>query len=1260
MGRPERPVDPDAGPVQALAWQLRQVRAAGGQPSYRSMARRANYSPSTLAEAASGERLPTLDVTLAYVRACEGDEDRWRALWHETARIVADRSDEGRAQDSGECPYRGLLTFQTADAKWFFGRSRLVARLLDRIDRLPVVGVFGPSGVGKSSLLRAGLLGAVQADAATADRWRTALMTPTEHPLDALVAQIARIAVVEPTRLGEQLQEDPAALEIAVRGALVTGPDQTRLLLVVDQFDEVFTLCPDPAERVRFLDALLDLAVGHQRRTTVVLGVRADFLPHVARYAGLVDALSGDAQVLVGPATPDELREMIVEPAEGAGCTVHADLLTTVLADAAREPGALAFLSHALRETWQARDGARLTLAGYRATGGVRGAIAQTAERIYESLAPEQRAVARQVFLRLCTLGDGTDDTRRPINRAELDGIADPGTLAEVLAHLAAGRLVVLDAGTVDMAHEILIRGWPRLHRWLTDDRAGLAEHRRLTAAALAWEALGRDNGALLRGASLESARTWSDAHPGELNRLEAEFLDASGALAADARRAAARRIRMRRALVAVTAVLSLLAVGGGAAAVYGQRAADDQRTLAISHELSLKARSLLATDPDLAGLLAVEAHRLHPDADTRGAVLAAAAAARRRIELNTGGPVIWKVAISPDARQVAAAGADGVVTLWDVRGRRAAATYTEHRDGVPPGESRYARAVAFSRDGRLLASVARAPGLAPGAGSVVVRDVTTGRRVLDQRRPALTGAMAFSADGSHVAIGLGDGGVELFEVANGTSRILPLGGLRVRSLAFDAARRLLVASAGGATQPSVWDVATGAPVAAIPVEDVHTVTFVADTATVVTGSARTGVRLWDVVPGTAVLRSELPQPLFARDVSEPSGDRIAVVDHDGVVTVWDLRVRQPVARYRDRHRAEALALALGGDGELLVSAGLGGTIVVRESAVPPFGGHTAAVTDIEVEPAGTRAASGGADRTVRLWDQAGHLLATLADHPDEVQSIAFDPRGRRLAVVSRDNTLTVWDIERSHRLAVLPFAGTAAATAVAVDPEGRDVTVAAFGRFRWSLDAAGRLTARPISNPAIVATALVYTPDGRSLVSTSPTSGLLIWDVETDRQQVSVRTGQGAVLDVAVSPDSTLIATAGADRTVRLFDRNGAAVAVLTGHSAPVQAVAFSRDGRTIAAAGADGSIVVWDVASRRTVANLTGHGERVQGLAFTAAGDVLSGADDGRIIRWSLDVPAAVARICREVGRDLTRAEWRTYVGAAPYRRACPGDAG
>ncbi|MEU5694965.1 XRE family transcriptional regulator [Actinosynnema sp. NPDC020468] len=570
MPRGERPLDVGDSPLLKFAADLRSLRDKAGGHSYRQLGARAHYSATTLSDAAGGRKLPTLAVTLAYVRACEGDVIEWEDRWH---RVAAEVAPPEPTTEDAHPPYAGLAAFQPEDAEWFFGRDRVLEDLDARIAARRFVGVFGASGAGKSSLLRAGLVPRFAG--------RTVVTTPSES---------------------------------GVRSDLL---DLTCDLLIVDQFEEVFTLCPDAEQRAEYIDTLLDATC------RVVVGVRADFYGHCAAHPRLVEALT-DGQLLLGPMGPEELRQAIMQPAVKASCTVETALVSRLIADATGQAGVLPLMSHALLETWRRRRGTTLTLPGYEAAGGVQHAIAQTAERTYTSLEKQQRALARQVFLRLTSLGDGTEDTKRRVPRTELDPDVDVDVVLDRLAH---ARLLSLDRDSVEIAHEALIRSWPRLRGWLADDRDALRTMRQLTEAAATWDSLARDPDALYRGTRLDTAVEWAHRDGVRTSARERDFLADSLAARDRERKTAHRRTRRLRQLVALLLVLLVFASGAVVLAIRAQKTVAEERNRSVAWYVASGAQSKRDSDPHLANQLAIVAYRLSPTDDLRDGVLSAYAA---------------------------------------------------------------------------------------------------------------------------------------------------------------------------------------------------------------------------------------------------------------------------------------------------------------------------------------------------------------------------------------------------------------------------------------------------------------------------------------------------------------------------------------------------------------------------------------------------------------------------------------------------------
>jgi transcriptional regulator with XRE-family HTH domain len=478
------------------------------------------YSDTQISRLEQNLRLPDIPTIEARFVSALGLEDEHSAV----ARLL-DLAANVRREDSpglGLCPYKGLNYFDEVDSDLFIGRDELTARLTERAlslasgdaqDQARFLAIVGASGSGKSSLVRAGLVSALRWNKTSTD-WHIHILTPTAHPLESLAAALTD-SVSATATLMDDLGRDQRSLQIFTMRKLGSG-NGSRLLLVIDQFEELFALCRSEEERACFIGNLLTAASETVGLVIVLITLRADFYAPCANYPSLREALAR-SQEYIGVMSNAELRRAIEEPARRGRWELEPGLVDLLLHDVGHEPGALPLLSHALFETWQRRRGRMMTLSGYASSGGVRGAIAETAETLFsDQFTREQRAIARRIFLRLTELGDeaGAGDTRRRATFHEL--ILKPEeatTTLAVLKALADARLITTTEHAAEVAHEALIREWPTLHGWLEENREGLRLHRQLTEAAQEWLNTQRESDMLFRGARLAQTREWASTH---------------------------------------------------------------------------------------------------------------------------------------------------------------------------------------------------------------------------------------------------------------------------------------------------------------------------------------------------------------------------------------------------------------------------------------------------------------------------------------------------------------------------------------------------------------------------------------------------------------------------------------------------------------------------------------------------------------------------------------------------------------------------
>ncbi|MGZ8765440.1 MAG: WD40 repeat domain-containing protein, partial [Acidimicrobiia bacterium] len=1096
------------------------------------------------------------------------------------------------------CPYKGLAAFQPEDASLFFGREAFVDELVGRLRTARKLVIGGPSGSGKSSLLRAGLIPAVESGALPGSQnWRVLLFTPGPDALAELHHQIVTFAPDGSVPSVAELRSDPRSVRAAARA-------EPGVLLAIDQFEELFTLNPS-GDAECFVAVLAELVDPPRSQVRVAISLRADFYGASALHPWLARCIS-DNQVLVGPMQRAELRRAIEGPAHRVGLRLEPGLVDAILDEEGAEPGSLPLVAHALMETWLRRRGSLLTLDGFRAAGGVAGALAQRADELYETkFSDDEQIAARRLLLRLVNAGDGVPDTRRRITWDELG--ADDATRRAVDT-LADARLLSVDSQTVEIAHEAIIQTWPRLRRWIDDTRDDLRTRQRIDRAAAEWDGQERNPALLYRGTPLDASLEWAGAHPEELSGLDRDFLETSEGVRSaernEAEAVARRGQRVRWAAIGALATLATAAVIASLVALVAlQRSRADARdareasTLAnerFARALATQSMSASPDDPLLGiGLAAESISRSAPPlAEARSALVEARVArADAKVPVPFGAPLpvgdALTATLSPDGETLVIGGRDGEVTVWDVAAGRERSRLDGHTGGV--------QEAAIDPGGEHVAT-------AGADGTVWLWDLT--ERSDQPADPfvdldAIIWSVAFSPDGSTLATASEDGTVRLFDAETGEQRGDPLGvrpGADFITVAFSPRGDRLVAGTGTGEVLS-WLLPSRAPLPPFVAHtsDVWELVFDPSGGRLFTGSSDGTARVWSV-GDSQLLEEPFRRPDRTLDVDvvsgivvSPDGGDVYVGGDDGAVWSWDVATAGAVGPTAIRHPAPIIDAARSADGTRLATLDNDQTVRFWDLSPAPPATTTLAELDgpafgISADRSGRHLAVGGGDGRVQLLDaRTGEPEGELDGQAGQVFGVAYLPSGAAIVTGDESGALRKWDRTTRRRERERRAAHAGPITNVAVSPDGSLVASSSDdGTVRvWD---ARTLTPRTDALGPHMGGAkkVVFSPDGAQVIAVTGDGKVRIWGID-GQEGATIEAGVDALWSVAVSRDGSLLATAGGDGVVALWRLADPSVAQreLTPHPEGATDVAFTDDGETLVTTSRDGSVRFWD---RRT----------------------------------------------------------------------------
>jgi WD40 repeat protein len=1079
------------------------------------------------------------------------------------------------------CPYRGLFHFSPDDAEFFFGREVFIEELFKATQNLNFIPVLGASGSGKSSVVLAGLVPKLQKEG----HWKFTHFRPGSDPFHALALALVPLytqnldatdRIAQARKLADYLRDATLPLSDVFAQIKQNHPND-RVLLIADQFEELYTLCNDESIRRNFLDKLLTSFQSPTNNssfaTVLVATMRADFLGNALSYRPFANVLQNN-DIKLGAMNREELSRVIEEPSKKWEVTFETQLVGRILDEVEDAPGNLPLLQFALTELWKRRIGRRLTHAAYDEIGQVKGALASYADEEYGKLSATEQKQARCIFIQLVRPGEGTEDTRRLATKAELGEAS--WTLVK---QLADARLIVTSRNaanqeTVEVVHEALIRNWGELQQWMATDRDFRAWQERLRAAMTQWEKANWDESVLLRGVPLGEAKEKLKERREELSQAEQDYIEKSLAFDASLLR---QKEKGRRRQMMTASITSIIFAGFAVFAGYQWRQAEINQITALGKS----SEAFLVSNQDLDALISsLQAGiklnqpllKVFPfKAELKNEVAKTLQQSvyqvkeRNRLQVDQQDTNVT-ASFSPNGQLLATGEDKGIVGLWNLQGKKLKSWQ---------GNKGSVLSLSFSPNGQLLATVGD-QGAAGGHINVTLWNLQGQQLKSWQANQGWIRTISFTPDGQGLVTGGEDGKIHLRNLQG--------------------------------QQLKTWQAHNGW---------IWKVSFSPDGQRLATAGYDKVARIWDLQGNELAVLQGHNYPV--RSVSfSPDGQQIATTGDDGTIRLWDLQGKQLKAW---RANLQGIwSVSFSPDGQLLVTGGEGGNAHLWDLKGQKLGtlkGYQGPIRSINFSPNGQLLATAGDGNTVRLWNFQGQQLVKFKGHQGSVIGFGFNQNAKQLVTSGDDGTIRLWDLQGKQLKAWPGHQGMV--RSIRFSPNGQQLVSTGDQGMIHLWDLQGQLLKAWQGHQGPIKT-IKFSPDGQQLVTTGDQGMIRLWDLQGRQLKAWQGTRSENVKSINFSPNGQQLATTGDQGAVYLWDLQGQKLKTLAGHPNGSQSVSFNPDGQRLATAGDDGTVRLWNLQGKQ-LAVFTVEQGLVRSVSFSPNGQQFVTVGDEGIARlWNL----------------------------------------